>query len=238
MKFIDVILSVIKSLFSSWITKFKENNPSGFRVVGLVLVAISGLSVWIISNGIAPQFDHIIELVGYAAAGLAALFGINQLAAGSKAQVLSKVGDELKANAAHTRTILLSLLFVAAFVASVWLFSKKVPNAPAEETIYLSAAPDAPVEAFSAPAEISNPETGPQPIRPYFVQVLYYRLDTLSSVPTGGLPSFRVIVRRDVTVDFPRVLSSGIPPLSLFQNVRVPGYPNQDRIFNAIILNQ
>lgn len=224
MKFIDVILSVIKSLFSSWITKFKENNPSGFRVVGLVLVAISGLSVWIISNGIAPQFDHIIELVGYAAAGLAALFGINQLAAGSKAQVLSRVGDELKANAAHTRTILLSLLFVAGFVACVWLFAKKVPNVPEQATAITPTG-----ESLTLP----TPEMDPaKPLTSYVVTVLASKIDTVTSISTGGLPSVRVPQRLQYSLVFFPVTMDHVPTIEDFSIIKPRDGYKLERIVN------
>lgn len=236
MKFIDVILSVLKTLLSGWISRFKENNPAGYRAVGVALVGVSMAVTFFIQNEVFPTIEPTLVLIQYAAAGLAVLFGINEVADSAKRQV-QEGKNPSAALAFKWRAVVYLVLIIGGFIAIIH-FGNKAKGAPAEETIYLSAAPDAPVEAFSAPAEISNPETGPQPIRPYFVQVLYYRLDTLSSVPTGGLPSFRVIVRRDVTVDFPRVLSSGIPPLSLFQNVLVPGYPNQDRVFNAIILNQ
>lgn len=239
MKFIDVILSLLKTLLSGWIGRLKENNPAGYRAFGIAFVLIAGFSGVLLQSGAWPGIETVLTYVAYTATGLAALFGINELADAAQAQVLAKSGNKAQAVAFKWRTVLYLLLVGGIFIGVMYLFNKgQKEAAPAE--IFLSAAPylETP-ETFSAPAEISNPETPEgKPIQVWFVQVLYYRLDTLSSVPVGGLPSFRVITRRDVTIDFPRVLSAGIPPETIFQNVRVPGYPHRDRVINAIILDR
>ena len=241
MKVIDVILSVIKSLFSTWITRFKENNPSGFRVVGLILLAITGLAGWIISNGIAVQYQPVIELVGYAAAGLAALFGINQLATGSREQVWAKLGDEAQANAAHTRTILLSILFVAGFVFAVWLITKNEKTfTPSPDTILsLQPGQDEPVDGFILGAIPFDPEADPaKPLVSYVVTLLASRLDTVSTIPTGGLPSFRIEDRKQYTFPLFPVTLSHVPTFSDFDGkiLLKDGY-KIERIVNIQIFN-
>lgn len=239
MKFIEVILSLLKTLLSGWIGKLKENNPAGYRAFGIAFVLIAGFSGVLLQSDAFPGAATILTYIAYAATGLAALFGINELADATQAQVLAKNGNKAQAVAFKWRTVVYLVLVGGIFIGVMYLFNKgQKEAAPAE--IYLQSAPDLETpDVFSAPAEISNPDVPEgKPIQVWFVQVLYYRLDTLTSVPVGGLPSFKVITRRDVTIDFPRVLSAGIPPVTIFQNVRVPGYPHRDRLINAIILDR
>ena len=225
-KIIDVILSVIKSLFSNWIANFKANNPAGFRVVGLILIAVAGVSAWVISNGVFPQYAGIFEIVAYAAGGLAALFGITQLGAGAALQELAKSGDHVKAEAAHWRTVWLSLFFGAVFLAGVYIITKNTAQ-PAQPQVL--------TEGVSLP--VPDPEADPaKPLVSYFVQILASRVDTVSSVSTPGLPSIRVTVKNQYTISFFPVTLGHVPTLEDFDGkvVLKDGY-NLERVVNVLI---
>ena len=228
-KIIDVIISVIKSLFANWIQRFKDENPSGFRVVGLILVAVAGVSTWIISNGVFPQYESVFEIVAYAAAALAALFGITQLSAGAAAQELAKSGNELKANAVHTRTVLLSLLLVAAFVAGVYFITKNGTVAPAPQIVD----PSGIVEKMPVPDIEADPA---KPLTAYIVTLLATKADTLSSLSGSGLPSVRVPVVAQYTFPLFPVTLSHVPTIEDFKGkiVLKDGYELQ-RIVNIQI---
>lgn len=230
---LDTIFNLLRTLLGGLIDKFKAASPSLYTAIVTALLTIEGFILVVLERDIFnPGTENILNIVLVVIAGLLTVIGANEVA--RRAERFKNVTPK-----SATRTWVISLLFIGAFVASVWLITKnEKAAAPAE--IYLQAAPelDTP-EVFSAPAEITNPNVPEgKPTQVWFVQVLYYRLDTLTSVPVGGLPSFKVVTRRDVTIDFPRVLSAGIPPETIFQNVRVPGYPHRDRVINAIILDR
>lgn len=226
-KIIDVILSVIKSLFSTWIANFKANNPAGFRVVGVILVAIAGVAAWAISNGVLPQYAGIFEIVAYAAGGLAALFGITQLGAGAALQELAKSGDQVKAEAAHLRTVLLALLFVGGFALAVWIFTKNTAPQPAQPQVL--------TEGVSLPVPDPEADTA-KPLVSYFVEILASRVDTVSSISTPGLPSIRAAVKNQYTISFFPVSLGHVPTLEDFKGkvVLKDGY-ELERVVNVLV---
>lgn len=228
-KIIDVIISVIKSLFSNWIQKFKDENPSGFRIVGLTLVGIAGVATWAIANSILPQYAGIFEIVAYAAAALAALFGMTQLAAGAYAQELNKSADLVKANAVHTRTVLLTIAVLIAFVGSVYLITKNGTVAPAPQVVD----PSGIVEKMPE----FNPDDDPaKPLVSYFVQLLATKADTLQSLSGAGLPSVRVPVTLQYTISFFPVQLNHVPTIQDFKGkiILKDGY-ELDRVVNTLI---
>lgn len=203
MKFIEVILSLLKTLLSGWIGKLKENNPAGYRAAGIAFVLIAGFSGVLLQSGAFPGAATILTYVAYAATGLAALFGINELADATQAQVLAKNGNKAQAVAFKWRTVVYLALVGGIFIGVMYLFNKgqKAP-APAEVT---------PTELQTTPPDVHKPLTR------YIVTLLATKADTVETIRMGGLPSFKVPVVQQYTFPLFPVDLGHVPVVEDFQ---------------------
>lgn len=236
MKIVDFIIGIIKSLFTGWIDRFKENNPSGYRVVVIILFGVIGLTGGLLASDLLPDFTGVLEIIAYAATSVLALFGISYAARSAYLQEFSKSG-EVNASAVHTRTTLLTVLVILVFGAVVWLIMKNQPLPVPDQTEIVFDGADVD-NAVSAPID---PDADPaKPLRSYIVTLLAVKDTIRETVTNPGFPTLKVQDREQYTFPLFPVMLDHVPVLEDFKGklilkdgyeinriVMIQIYPNQ-----------
>lgn len=196
---LDTIFNLLRTLLGGLIDKFKAASPSLYTAIVTALLTIEGFILVILERDIfKPATEGVLNIVLVVIAGLLTVIGANEIA--RRAERFKNVTPK-----SATRTWVISLLFIGAFVASVWLITKnEKTTAPAEAT---------PTELQTAPPDVHKPLTR------YIVTLLATKADTIETIRTGGLPSFRVPIVSQYTFPLFPVDLGHVPTIEDFQQL-------------------
>ena len=215
---IDTIFQFLRTLFGGLIDKFKLANPALYTSIVTILLTAEGFLLVLLDRDIfKPAIEATLEVVVVIVGGILTVIGANEVARRSERfKNISAKGS--------TRTWVLTFAVLAAFIASVWLFSKKVPNVPEQATAITPTG-----ESLTLP----TPETDPaKPLTSYVVTVLASKTDTVTSISTGGLPSVRVPQRLQYSLVFFPVTMNHVPTIEDFSIVKPRDGYKLERIVN------